>query len=130
MTGYLADIVPESDSSVVPETTQSEREEIVGTICTLMSPFVEMRGVTSSEMPQLKNASFANIILSSPGICVICMSRSSESPPEFVVRFADILTLGYFVVMSTVAFLPDDTMIFGFENVLASSEDSSARSMT
>ena len=58
------------------------------------------------------------------------MSRSSESPPEFVVRFAEILTFGYFVVMSTVAFLPEETMIFGFENVRASSDDSSARRIT
>ena len=54
------------------------------------------------------------------------MSRSRESPPEFVVRFAAILTFGYFVVMSTVALRPDETMIFGLENMRASWLPSSA----
>ena len=110
----------------VPDSTQPFCDEIVGTIETLIRPLVPILGVTSSDMPQLKNASFANIILSSPGIAAICMSRSSESPPEFVVRFAAILTFGYFVVMSTVALRPDETMIFGFENIRASSLPSSA----
>ena len=96
----------------------------------LMRPFVDTRGVTSSEMPQLKNDSFANILLSSPGISAICMSRSSELLSPFTVRFAEILIFGYFVVMSTVALRPEETMIFGFENVRASSEDSSSRRMT
>ena len=130
ITGYFAEIVPSSASDAVPDSTHPFCDEIVGTIDTLMSPLVPMRGVTSSDMPQLKNASFANIILSSPGIAAICMSRSRESPPEFVVRFAAILTFGYFVVMSTVAFFPDETMILGLENMRASWLPSSAERIT
>jgi len=96
-----------------------------------MRPFVPTRGVTSSWMPHEKNASFANMNLSSPGMAAICMSRSSESDPlPDVVRLAEIFTFGYFSVMSTTAFLPDETMMRGFEKVLASSADSSARRTT
>ena len=113
--------------SDAPADTQSVRLEIVGTIETLMRPFVLMRGVTSSSMPQLKKASFANMNLSSPGIAAMFIDRSRESlPPPDVVRFAEIVTFGYFSVMSTFAFLPDETMIFGLENVRASSLFSSA----
>ena len=52
---------------------------------------------------------------------------TSEVEPLASVRFAATLTLGYFVVMSTSAFLPEETMIFGLENVFASSVASSAR---
>ena len=95
-----------------------------------MMPFVDTRGVTSSEMPQLKNASFANIILSSPGIASRLDAMSSDVEALASVRFAEILTFGYFVVMSTVAFLPDETMIFGFENVFESSVASNAFSVS
>ena len=67
--------------------------------------------------------------LSSPGIAIICMARSSDSAFPFSVRFAETSTFGYFVVISTVAFFPDETMIFGLENTRASSVDSSARSV-
>ena len=99
---------------------------MVGTIDTLIIPFVSMRGVTSSEMPQLKNDSFANMSLSSPGIAAMFMLRSSASELLPDVRFAEIVTLGYFSVMSTVAFLPFATMIFGLEKMRASPLESSA----
>ena len=129
MTGYLDEIVPSSPPD--PVSTQSSRDEIVGTIETLISPFVPMRGVTSKEIPQLKKASLANIILSSPGIDVISAAMSSDValPPESE-RLAETFTFGYFVVMSTIAFLPLDTMIFGFEKVFASSVASSALSVS
>ena len=93
-----------------------------------MVPFVPTRGVTSSCMPQLKNASLANMNLSSPGISAIFMSRSSESELLFEVRFAATVTFGYLVVMSTVAFLPLATMIRGLENIRESFSRSRALS--
>ena len=122
MPALLADVVV----SPAPAVTQSVQLEIVGTIATLMSPFELTRGVTSSEMPQLKKASFANIILSSPGTAAMFMLRSRASELPLVVRLAEIWTLGYFSVMSTVAFFPLATMIFGLEKMRASPLESSA----
>ena len=56
-------------------------------------------------------------------------AMSSDVEPLASVLFAATLMFGYFVVMSTTAFLPDETMIFGFENVRASSVASSAFSV-
>ena len=102
----------------------------MGTISTWMRPSAPTRGVTSSEMPHEKKASLANIILSSPGIALIFMSRSTEVELSLIVFLTAIVTFGYFVVMSTVALRPEATMIFGFENMRASSLDSSARRIT
>ena len=121
ISGYFDEMVPESSSELVPVITQSLSEEMVGTIETLMRPLVPTRGVTSSEMPQLKNASFANINLSSPGIASRFEAMSSEVDPLASVRLAATFTFGYLVVMSTVAFFPEETMIFGLEKVLTSS---------
>ena len=112
--------------SPAPAVTQSLQLDIVGTIDTLMSPLELTRGVTSSEMPQLKNASLANMSFSSPGMTAMFMLRSRESELPPVVRLAEIVTLGYFSVMSTVAFLPFATMIFGLEKMRASPLESSA----
>ena len=103
---------------------------MVGTMDTLIIPFVPIRGKTSSEIPQLKNASRANMNLSSPGIAAICMSRSMEFTPFEVVRLELMKTFGYFVVISTVAFLPDETMILGLEKMRASSVACKARSVS
>ena len=131
ITGYFAEIVPlESESPLVPVSTQLSREEIVGTIETLMSPLVPIRGVTSSEIPHEKNASFANINLSSPGIASIFEAISIEVEPLASVRFAETLTFGYFFVISTMAFLPDETIILGLEKVLVSSVASRARKVS
>ena len=129
-TGYFDEYVPALFAVVVVSpaaaVTQSVRLEMVGTIDTLMSPLLLTRGVTSSEMPQLKNASLANMSFSSPGISAMFMLRSRESELPPVVRLAEIWTLGYFSVMSTMAFLPFETMIFGLEKMRASPLVSSA----
>ena len=61
---------------------------MVGTIVTFMRPFVRMRGRTLRETPQLKNASWANISLSCPGISASLMSVSSVLLPPLMTRLA------------------------------------------
>ena len=115
MTGYLAEYDPAlffvvlSFVSLAPAVTQSVWLDIVGTMETFMTPFVPTRGVTSSCMPQLKNASLEEW----NGYLIALV----ESELLFEVRLAATVTLGYLVVMSTVAFLPLATIMRGLENM-------------
>ena len=90
-----------------------------------MNPFVCTRGVTSSMTPKLKK-SLSLKSSSSPPSGAICVSTSSVLTPSSSTRFAASRTYGLFIVMSTCAFLPLETITFGFANVLIPAFSSNA----